>query len=301
MTQSLPKRDIKSPGGFAWINNYIMKWYGPELGPYGIAVYMALALHSNNQTQVAFPSNKTVAKITGMSTRQVQKETHKLERLGLILVHRTTAPGRKSPGVLNRYTLLAPPTSSEIGTNNIHTLTDTYEPNSQGGYEPGSHPRMNAVHVTHEQDSPKQDTETRIINNTQDTTRVPVIDIELPEYFENLLRELGITTPKVKHELQKLFQVDKERIVTWAIVLNSEYYCERHNIRSPSGFFLKVVRDKTPSPALQLSSSMDACQYCGNTGRIVLANGSKQEDLRLACCPICGILPRTSKWDIAIF
>lgn len=66
-------------------NSFIRDGYGAELGPYAIAVYNAIAVHAN-QEQEAWPSHGTIAKLTGMSARQVMREIEALAEYNIISV-----------------------------------------------------------------------------------------------------------------------------------------------------------------------------------------------------------------------
>jgi hypothetical protein len=68
-----------------FIDNALLRGgWGKAIGPYGIAVYNALALHADADTQDAWPSYKTIADLTGMSRRQVIAKMKQLEELGII-------------------------------------------------------------------------------------------------------------------------------------------------------------------------------------------------------------------------
>lgn len=69
-----------------FIDNAIIRDYGKILGPYGLAVYMALCLHADSYTQDCFPSHKYIADEIGCGARKVREMVHALEDLGLIKV-----------------------------------------------------------------------------------------------------------------------------------------------------------------------------------------------------------------------
>lgn len=77
-----------------WLDNAILDEHGPELGPYGLAVYIALCRYANNGTQETFVGQQTIADKTGMSLRQVKDTMHQIEALHLIQI--TYRPGRSS-------------------------------------------------------------------------------------------------------------------------------------------------------------------------------------------------------------
>jgi hypothetical protein len=73
--------------GFFMVFNDLYDKYGAKLGPYGLAVYMALSRYANRESE-CWPSLQRIADGTGMSRRQVMREIQKLEQLLLIEVER---------------------------------------------------------------------------------------------------------------------------------------------------------------------------------------------------------------------
>jgi hypothetical protein len=73
--------------GYLRVYNDLYDNYGTQLGPYGLAVYVALCRYANQDSE-CWPSFATIAKGTGMSRRKVIYEIQKLERLGIIAVDR---------------------------------------------------------------------------------------------------------------------------------------------------------------------------------------------------------------------
>ena len=73
--------------GFLRVYNDLYDNYGAQLGPYGLAVYVALCRYANQDSE-CWPSFATIAKGTGMSRRQVIREISKLEALRIIAVDR---------------------------------------------------------------------------------------------------------------------------------------------------------------------------------------------------------------------
>lgn len=74
--------------GYLRVYNDLYDRFGTQLGPYGIAVYVALCRYANQDSE-CWPSHTTIAKGTGMSRRQVIREINKLESLGVIAVERS--------------------------------------------------------------------------------------------------------------------------------------------------------------------------------------------------------------------
>ena len=73
--------------GFLKVYNDLYDNYGAQLGPYGLAVYMALCRYANQDSE-CWPSYNTIAAGTGMSRRKVIYEIQKMEALQIIAVER---------------------------------------------------------------------------------------------------------------------------------------------------------------------------------------------------------------------
>ncbi len=71
---------------FFQVENAVIDHYGTVLGPYGLAVYIAIARHVNHKTGVAFPSMATIAAETGMKRNRVVRAVKQLRDLGLIQI-----------------------------------------------------------------------------------------------------------------------------------------------------------------------------------------------------------------------
>lgn len=93
----------KRKRGYFTVDNILLDQYGKELGPYGVAVYVALARFANADAE-CWPSRRAIHERTGVSVAQVTREISKLAGLGLI----TIAPQFDEHGdqVSNLYTLL---------------------------------------------------------------------------------------------------------------------------------------------------------------------------------------------------
>lgn len=63
------------------VDNRLIVEYGSKIGPYGIAVYIALAMHDGLND---WPTYQTIADETGMSNRQVKREIKKLCEFNII-------------------------------------------------------------------------------------------------------------------------------------------------------------------------------------------------------------------------
>lgn len=97
---------------WAWFDKRVITRYGRQLGPHGLAVYMALATHVDGETQSCFPSYQTLARETGMSRRAVMRAMAKLCELKLISKTALLSPaGDAGP---NAYALLDIPAPFEL-------------------------------------------------------------------------------------------------------------------------------------------------------------------------------------------
>ncbi len=72
---------------FYIVDNAILDIYGPKIGPYGIAVYSALARYADREG-TCYPSMGSIAKKTGISRRTVISTLQKLVEFKLIEVER---------------------------------------------------------------------------------------------------------------------------------------------------------------------------------------------------------------------
>lgn len=109
-------RDNRPP--FLMVYNDLYDRYGAQLGPYGLAVYMALCRHANRESE-CWPSFATIAKEIGASRRKVIYEIQKMERLHIIDVERK--PYKASTFVLlDTSAPYAPPTSAPHAPPSAH-------------------------------------------------------------------------------------------------------------------------------------------------------------------------------------
>lgn len=75
-----------------FVDNIFLKRYGAKLGPHCIAVYSALAMYANADTQKAWPSFQTIADLVGMSRQQVIREIKKLKAHNIIEAEKRKEP-----------------------------------------------------------------------------------------------------------------------------------------------------------------------------------------------------------------
>ena len=84
MTEQFNIRDRRGNKRY-FIDNILLRGgWGKAIGPYGIAVYNALCIHADADSQDCWPSHQTIADLTGMSRRQVVREVAKLEAYNII-------------------------------------------------------------------------------------------------------------------------------------------------------------------------------------------------------------------------
>ena len=80
-------RSIKR-GKWYWIDKGILKNYASELKSSGLAVYNVLAYFANSKSQSCFPTQKTMAKLIGLSRRTVSRKIRFLKNKRLIAIER---------------------------------------------------------------------------------------------------------------------------------------------------------------------------------------------------------------------
>jgi len=97
MEERIEIRDIRQPGWF-FVDNEIIDVYGKEIGVYGIAVYAILARYTSQDSQKAWPSIRTMARMLGTGKKQIQNALLALKDAGLICIEKTNR--------YNTYTLL---------------------------------------------------------------------------------------------------------------------------------------------------------------------------------------------------
>jgi hypothetical protein len=94
---------------WSWFDNAIIHRYGASIGPYGIAVYMALLTYADKR-RTCFPSLQTLSTILKINKKTVLKSLKRLEDCGLVRIehrYRQREDGR-SECLANRYTIVDP-------------------------------------------------------------------------------------------------------------------------------------------------------------------------------------------------
>jgi biotin operon repressor len=152
-----------------FIDNLFIREYGKIVGPYGIAVYNALAVHADIDDQEAWPSYETIAALIGCSRRQVIRVVQQLQGLQIIQVsERKTKDGRRTS---NGITLLH---------------KDEWTPVSSDSQSP---PAVTHSHPASDSESPEQD------SCKQDPSNKDGASPEAPESVTNSRKEPDFLPP----------------------------------------------------------------------------------------------------------
>ncbi len=101
-------RDLRN-GDWYWVNKLVLEH--PYLANSAKLVYMALAYHSNNNTQESFPGYERIMQLTGLKRRIITIAVKKLEEYYFIKVERIK-------GKVNEYKLLKLTDSKVV--HNVH-------------------------------------------------------------------------------------------------------------------------------------------------------------------------------------
>jgi hypothetical protein len=95
-------RDARKRGWF-WARNEIFDWWGQAIGPMGIAVYLCLCRHANEQGE-SYPSFARIAAECGMSKRSVIRTMKVL--IANHLIHSEQRISERGDPDSNTYTIL---------------------------------------------------------------------------------------------------------------------------------------------------------------------------------------------------
>ncbi len=90
---------------FFWAHNAIFDEWGTKLKGNGIAVYLCLVRHANNEG-TCYPSLNTIAKKCGICRNTVIRTIDKLVELGLIVRERREGPNNQKERTSNLYTIV---------------------------------------------------------------------------------------------------------------------------------------------------------------------------------------------------
>lgn len=111
--------------GYLRVDNILYDRFGSVLGPYGLAVYMALCRYVNQDSE-CWPSYATIAKGTGMSRRQVIREVAKLQHLNVIEIEHRIESNKHTSNVF--ILLDTSDTQSPLVVTHSHHPSDTQSP-----------------------------------------------------------------------------------------------------------------------------------------------------------------------------
>lgn len=104
-TQRIRVHDRRRRGWFP-IDNVIIDAFGPELGPAGLAAYLAIVRHAHNNDDATVLFLRTLGEKTGISMTTLRETIRKLERLDLVQVFELVeSTGQKA----NEYVVLEVP------------------------------------------------------------------------------------------------------------------------------------------------------------------------------------------------
>ncbi len=137
-------RSPKDKDRFFIDNTFFSGGWAGKLGPYAIAVYNAIAMHANFETQEAWPSHNTIAKLTGMSTRQVIREVEQLESYNIVSVK--SRQEERKPAIITLLDKSAwKPVDAEHMTDSH--MTDSHMTDSHMTYDSESDEHMTGSHT----------------------------------------------------------------------------------------------------------------------------------------------------------
>ena len=130
-----------------WAYNYIFDVLGNKLKPNGIAVYLCLIRHANNQSQ-CYPSFKLIAEKCGMSRRTVIRTIDNLVHLDLIKVQKRKTD--KNDYSSNLYFIKNINTEETTNNNSERVVTESHHPS-----DIESPPLVSESHYPSDRESPK--------------------------------------------------------------------------------------------------------------------------------------------------
>ena len=122
-------------------NLFFRGGWAAKLGVHAIAVYNVLALHANEE-QVCWPSHSTIAKLTGMSQRQVIREVERLAEYNIVSIQSRQAE-RKS-GIV---TLLDKSEWIDVEHMTRSHMSDSHMTRSHMTYDSESYEHMTPSHI----------------------------------------------------------------------------------------------------------------------------------------------------------
>jgi len=153
-----------------WLDNEYLNGYARHLGVSCTAVYISLCRHSDNATQMCYPSMKLIAEENGISRDTVMRALKKLEEWGIILVKKS----KKDDGTQanNVYTLLAKSNWKDKPSSKVR----------HGQAESQIEPQPSSKN-THSRVAPQGYNNTHI-NNTHITSKAEALHQVIPEVIK---------------------------------------------------------------------------------------------------------------------
>jgi len=97
-------RDKRKKGWF-WMDNNYLNGYGKIFGAIGVAIYVSLCRHANNENQKCFPAQKTIAEELKITDRTVRKYLVLFQKYHIISISKERNIKTKK-WINNVYTLL---------------------------------------------------------------------------------------------------------------------------------------------------------------------------------------------------
>ena len=115
-------RDKRRHEWYSIDNIFLRGGWGKLLGPIGIAVYNALALHASKEEQSCYPSQSTIADLIGVSRQSVSKQIQLLKACNIIATEQEQDGQSLTYYLLDRNTWIP-----------VNLVDRGCQPGSQGG------------------------------------------------------------------------------------------------------------------------------------------------------------------------
>jgi hypothetical protein len=240
-------RDKRTTRRF-FVDNVILDVYGEQLGPYGLATYMALCRFADIKEQTCYPSIQTIADTIGAGTSKTRESLRTLEELELI--HTEHRPRSSSI-----YTLLDPPTEQGNATRWVgqrHAL-------GKATPRVAKQSSTNNPHTT-TGDAVAEEEETKSTGN---------VSSALPEALHEDLQAIGFRSDALEERLAAIYQENPDRaraLVHWA----------QQEGQKPAAFLARALQEGwqlppelEPAEEVPALDPDPACPVCGGLGRLL--------------------------------
>lgn len=144
----LTPRSSKDSDRFFLDNTFFRGGWASKLGPFAIAVYNAIAMHADSKTQEAWPSHATIAKLTGMSARQVIREVERLESYNIVFVKSRLEERKPAIITLLDKSVWEPVNDEHMtGSHMSEQVADSHKTDSHMTYDSESDEHMTGSHT----------------------------------------------------------------------------------------------------------------------------------------------------------